>query len=403
MGASSGSWVLRAARVIDARSDRPLTGVELLIQDGRIQQLRPIEASLPPDVEVEDFGDATILPGLVDAHVHYTIDSRHPDAIHHAATRSATETAFVGARNARTALQSGVTTARSAGAAHDLDIGLASALAMGLIPGPRLLAAGRALTITGGHGQYFGIEVDDIAAMVTATRRLVRDGAEIIKVIASEAAMMVGDLAGVPELDREEIAEIVTEAARLGRRVMAHAQSSDAVVAAAQAGVTSVEHAFLADARALEVLLESGAYLTPTLSVTDVYAHATDLHPEVADRQRTISRLHRASCERAIALGIPMLAGSDCGVPRVEPDVLPREVRLLHEHGLSPMAAIKAATANGAEALGIDGSVGTIAAGKQADLVVVRGDPLLDLRALEKPLAVLQRGEVVVRDGMMVA
>jgi len=394
--------ILRAARVLDPASSGPLVDAEVVVEDDVIRAIRPWGGPASPTDVIEEFPGATILPGLVDAHVHYTIDGREEDAIHRAWERHAAETSFVGARNARLALASGVTTARSAGAAHDLDIPLARAIAAGLIPGPRLLPAGAALTITGGHGRFFGTEVDDVPSMVRETRRLVRDGASHVKVVASEAAMLVGQLAGVSELGHDEIAPIVAETARLGRRVMAHAQNSASVVAAATAGVTTVEHAFLADDAALRVLKERGAYLTPTLAVTDVYACAQDLAPAVAARQREISEQHRASCQRAIELGIPLLAGSDCGVPRIMPDMLAREVRLLEEHGLSALEALRAATLTGAQALGVDHLVGSLEVGLQADLLVVPDDPLHDLRVLERPIAVFQGGIPVARDGVAV-
>ena len=400
--ASATRRILRASRVLDPAGSEPLVDAEVVVEDHVIRAVRPWGGPASSADVIEEFPGATILPGLVDAHVHYTIDGREQDAIHGAWERDPAETSFIGARNARLALAAGVTTARSAGAAHDLDIPLARAIAAGLTPGPRLLPAGAALTITGGHGRFFGVEVDDVPSMVRETRRLVRDGANHVKVVASEAAMLVGHLAGVSELGRDEIAAIVAEAARLGRRVMAHAQNSASVVAAATAGVTTVEHAFLADEGALQVLKERGSYLTPTLAVTDVYAHAQDLAPEVEARQRDISEQHRASCQRAIELGIPLLAGSDCGVPRIMPDMLAREVRLLAEHGLPALEALRAATSTGAQALGVDHLVGSLQAGLQADLLVVPEDPLHDLRVLERPIVVFQGGRPVARHGEVI-
>ena len=398
---NSDCLVLRAARVIDAVADHAEEGLELLIRGGRVEELRPV-GEPPPDAEVITLPDATLLPGLIDAHVHYTIDGNLPDGIAAGARHSPAQAALIGARNALSALVSGVTTARSAGASRGLDIALAAAIAAGDVPGPRLLPAGPAITITGGHGQQFGIEVDDPTEMVRAVRRLVRDGAEVIKAVASEAAMLTGPRAGIAELTQEEIHHVVEEAGRLARRVLVHAQDSASVTAAARAGATSVEHAFLADGDALLALRDSGAYLTPTLSVTDVYAHRDDLSAEVEERQRELSRLHRRSSERAVELGIPLIAGTDCGVPAVMPDMLPREVRLLHNHGLSPIEAIRSATSTAAQALGLAGEVGRLEPGFVADVLVVRGDPLADLRALEAPLLVVQGGAVTVRDGCLV-
>lgn len=380
---------------MDAVSDQARRGLEILVQEGLIAAVRPVGGPAPDGIPVLELPDATVLPGLVDCHVHYTIDPRLDvaDGIADGGSDPPQRCVLVGARNAREALRSGVTTARSAGASRGLDIALAAAIERGDVPGPRLLAAGPAITITGGHGRHFGIEVDSVTEMIRAVRRIVADGAQVIKAIASEAAMLTTGLAGVQELSREELAAIVAEAHRLERRVLAHAQGAAAVVAAAEAGVDSIEHAFLAGDAALRSIATSGAFLTPTLSVTDVYAGLEGLSEPVRARQRAISAQHRASCERAIELGIPLVAGTDCGVRGVLPDMLPREILLLADHGLTPIEAIRSGTVRGAQLLGLSDEIGTVEVGKRADLLVVRGDPLADLDALADPLLVVKHGQ----------
>lgn len=197
-------------------------------------------------------------------------------------------------------------------------------------------------------------------------------------------------------MDAEEIAAIVREAGRLGRRVLVHAQDDVSVEAAARAGATSVEHAFLASDHALRVLADSGSALTPTLVVTDVYSSLPGLDPAQQARQTELSVAHRRSCEEAVRLGIPLVAGTDCGLRGVRADMISREIELLVDHGLSPMEAVRAATSRAAEVLGVDGQVGTVAAGMTADLIVVDGDPLVDVTVLRRPLLVITRGRVVV-------
>ena len=296
---------------------------------------------------------------------------------------------------AQRALLSGVTTARSAGSPAALDLILRDAIAEGFIAGPRLLAAGLAITITGGHGRHFGREADGEIELVRAVRANVRDGSDVIKIVSSEAAMLSTAVAGVEELTQPEIAAIVGEARRLHRRVLSHAQNSAAVIASARGGVASVEHAFLADDAALDVLRESGAFLVPTLVVTDVWKNLPGLSDLQRRRQSEIEVAHRRSCETAIRLGIPIATGTDCGVRGVMPDMVWREALLVHQHGASPMAAIKSATSVAARLLGLESEIGTIEAGKVADLLLVDGDPLADLRVLERPSLVMQRGIVV--------
>ena len=389
--------VLRPDRVLDMVTGRSAQHSEVVVDQGRIAAVRPV-GSVPDD----DLGDRlvrlagmTLLPGLIDVHCHYTIDPDLPDGITRGSQDPAEHCVLVGARSAREALQSGVTTARSGGASRGLDVPLAHAIRDGLISGPRLIPAGPAVTITGGHGLHFGVQADGVVGLVAALRGVVRDGAEVIKLVASEAAMLVGTNAAVPELTEEELVALVAEARRLGRRVLAHAQSAEAVTAAARAGVDSVEHAFLADEAALEELARSGSFLTPTLTVTDVYSMLDDLPLERRERQSLLSERHRRSCERAIELGIPLAAGTDCGVPSVYSSMIAREVRLMTEHGLPAPEAIAAATSGAARLLGVEEQVGTIRPGLSADLIAVEGDPLEEIRALEAVKMVVQGGRVV--------
>jgi imidazolonepropionase-like amidohydrolase len=200
---------------------------------------------------------------------------------------------------------------------------------------------------------------------------------------------------GDAELTETEIAAIVGDARRLTVRVMSHAQGPESVVASARGGVDSVEHAWLADRDAIEVLAASGAFLVPTLVVTDVNRDLPGLTPVQRERQDLIERAHRASCEAAIELGVPLATGTDTGEVGVTSDMVWREVALLHDHGASAMAAIQAATSAAARLLGLDAEVGTVAPGMIADLVLVDGDPLADLGRLAAPLLVMQAGRVV--------
>ena len=390
------SVVLRADRVIDGSRDHALVGHDVTIAGDRIVAVGPSGADA--EARTIDLEGASLLPGLIDSHTHYLFDPEveSGNSVELAAGRSIPELMMTGARNARVALGAGVTTARSAGAPHDLDIALAAGIAAGDIAGPRLLAAGRAVTITGGHGTPFGVRADTIPEMVRAVRQLVAEGADVIKAVASEAAMRTDGRAGVAEMDAEEIAAIVEEAGRLGRRVMVHAQDDESVEAAARSGAASVEHAFLAGEGALRALATSGSALTPTLVVTDVYSTLRGLDSVQRARQEELSAAHRRSCETAVRLGIPLVAGTDCGLRGVRADMIGREIELLADHGLSPMDALRAATSRAAEVLGLGHLVGRIAPGMVADLIAVAGDPTEDARVLRQPLLVLQRGRVVV-------
>ena len=390
--------VVENVRLIDGIADHAMSAMDVTIDGQRISMVRPhVHGAAPmfPEGTVIDGAGRTLLPGFVDCHSHYPIDPLDADGFALFKHEPPERVILRAARSAAAALRAGVTTSRSGGAPGNLDVVLLAAIAHGDVPGPRLLAAGPALTITGGHGWLFGREADGEPELARAVRINVRDGADHIKAVASEAAMLTTAVAGVEELTQPELEAIVREAARLRRRVMAHAQGDQAIRNAARAGVASVEHAFLADDETLEVLKESGATLVPTLTVTDVWSSLPGRTPDQQARQATLTRLHRRSAEVAIAMGIPIATGTDCGVRGVLPEHIAREIRNVHEHGASPMAAIKAGTVNGARLLGLEDEIGTVSAGKLADLVLVDGDPLLDLRRLEAPRMVIQRGRVV--------
>ena len=398
--------VFTDARLIDGVGDTPREHVDVVVgDDGRIASVAPHEPrhwaghDATDDLQVIGAAGHTLLPGFVDVHVHYTIDARleTPDGILDALGQDPATAAFIGAGNARRALHAGVTTARSAGAAHSRDIALRDAINARHVEGPWLSAAGGSITITGGHGWQFGYEADGPHEIIKLARSLARDGADHFKIVSSEAAQITSAVAGAIEMTPDEIRAVVDEARRLHRTVMSHAQPSGAVVASARGGVDSVEHAFLADRAALEVVKECGTTLTPTLTVTDVWSTIPGVGQDVVDNQKRLSVTHRRSAETAVELGIPLVAGTDCGVRGVTSDMLWREIWNLHDHGLSAMDAIKAGTVSGARVMGLAQDRGTLEPGKRADIVMVWGDPLTDLKRLSDLSLVMKAGSIVRR------
>ena len=391
------SLILHNVRLFDGIDDALREHCDVIIDGDRITAIENTRAWTPNEHTVISAADCTLLPGLIDCHAHYVFDPWEPDPFGTANREPQTRTILRAARCARVALESGVTTTRDAGAPFQLNFMLRDAIAAGLVPGPRILAPGLAVTITGGHGTQFGRQADGLDELKKAVREQIRDGADVIKIIASEAAMLTTGEAGVEELTQEEIDVLVREARRRGLRIFSHAQNCTSLIRSARAGVDSVEHAFLADAEAIGVLKECGTTLVPTLTVTAATLEQTDLAPALRRRMLEIREVHWASCEEAIRQGVNVVAGTDCGVPGILPNMLWREIRLLHERGLSKANALRAATSRAAELLGVDTQVGTVEKGKQADLILVQGNPLDDLARLETVELVIKEGKIVHR------
>ena len=398
------SLLVRAVRLIDGVSAEPRERVDVVLEGRLIARIEDHDPSRLVDAgtTVVEGSGRTLLPGLIDAHAHYTFDPTE-GSLQTIAMRP-DETILESARgHAALALQAGITTARGAGSIRNLECVLRDEIADQRTPGPRLVAAGTAVGSVGGHGAVFGLEARGEAGLAEAARRVLAGGADVVKVVASEAAMLTttghapGTMVfGAPELTVDELRGVVTAAREARRRVMCHAQDSESVRRSAMAGATSVEHAWLADEAAIETIAASGAWLVPTLVVTDVNRTLPGLTPVQRERQDLIEVRHRASTETAIRLGVPLATGTDTGEVGVTADMVWREISLLHEHGASPMAAIQAATSSAARLLGVDDEVGTIEVGKVADLLLVDGDPVADLGALARPAAVWQGGRPVV-------
>jgi len=395
--------LIRAVRVIDGVGDDPLPSLDVLVADGRIMEISAHDPAreVPTGSPVVEGLGRTLLPGLIDAHAHYTFDPTE-GSLQAIASRSDADILAAAAGHAARALRAGVTTARGAGSIRNLECSLRDSIAAGRVAGPRIVAAGTAVGSVGGHGSAFGLEAEGQAGLAAATRQVISDGADVVKVVASEAAMLTTTglppgamVFGAPELSADELRAIVETATALGRRVMSHAQDSESVRRSVEAGVASVEHAWLADEGAIESLAASGAYLVPTLVVTDVNRTLPGLTPVQRERQDLIERLHRVSTETAIRLGVPLATGTDTGEVGVTADMVWREVILLYDHGALPMTAIKAATSSAARLLGVDRETGSIEVGKVADLVLVEGDPIVDLSRLASPVAVWQGGRSV--------
>jgi imidazolonepropionase-like amidohydrolase len=387
--------VLRAPRLLDGTGAQPVDDAALLLDGGRIAYAGPA-AGLPEGAgrfEALDFPGATLLPGLVDAHVHL-VASGGPDLAADVPGTEA-ERMLAAVVNARRQLEAGVTLVRDLGSPGAEAVLAGRAVEAGTIPGPRVVASGPAVTMTGGHIPYLGRVTDGVEAMRAAVRANLALGARCIKVVATGGVLTPGVDPREPAYTQAELDALVDEAHRLGLTVAAHAIGEGGVVAALRAGVDSVEHGMFLDQRAIDLFLETGARLSATFLAPHGILAGPSVPGWIKDRARPAAEAQARSFRAAVSAGVPAVAGTDAGTPDNPHGGIAREVAFMAEAGLDVLLAVKAATAEAADLLGVPDR-GVLRQGAAADVLVAGGDVAADLGALQRPLAVFQDGRRVV-------
>jgi len=396
--------VLHAARVLDVKSGKTLADQTIVIENSKIVSSgAAADVKVPPDAIRIDLPNATVLPGLIDAHTHITFD---PKFGYDRLAISVPREALTGAKNARITLLAGFTTIRNVGASEFADVALRDAVNAGDVPGPRMLVSGPALSITGGHCdnnmlpfEYHATEdgvADGIAAVQHKVRENIKYGSDLIKVCATGGVLSLGDNPQHSQYTLEEMKAIVADAHRLGRKVAAHAHGAEGIRWAAEAGVDSIEHGSYIDDAAIAVMKEHGTYLVPTLYLGDwMIENAGLMHlpPPLLAKAQEVIPAARKNIAHAFASGVKVAFGTDAAV--YPHGLNAHEFAVMVKLGLTPLQAIQAATINAADLLGWSGKVGTLEPGAWADIVAVDGDPLKDVTTLERVKFVMKGGEVV--------
>ncbi len=387
--------VLRAPRVFDG--ERLLDGPhEVRIEDEYV-------VSVDPAGHIEeggslDFEDVTILPGLVDAHVHLSLDAS-PDinALINSDTPAAA--ALRSALNARRHLAAGITTVRDLGSPGGVVTDVARAVGTPLLPlAPEIVAAGQVLTITGGHGFFMGREVDGPDGFRWGARAEIKGGARTLKLVATGGVITEQGFPGATATTVEELSAAAEEAHKVGLRVAAHAHGTEGIKNAIRAGVDTVEHASYLDDEAIELFIENDVWMVSTLIASErLMPHLDDpeMPAHVRDKIRNHTSQEAASLERAIAAGVRIAAGTDAGTGYNPHGGLAHQIVLLGRHGMTPERALTGATWDAARAIGLAERSGRLATGRRADLLVVDGDPFTDLEALHDVHTVYVRGRSV--------
>jgi imidazolonepropionase-like amidohydrolase len=400
--ATSHAMVLRAARLLDVKNGRLIRPGEVLVLGERILEVGS-SVKRPDGAEVIDLGDCTLMPGLIDAHVHLFL---HPGAEDlQTVQESVPQRTIIALLAARDDLMAGFTAERDMGTegAGSADTAVRNAINEGLVPGPRLRISGNAINILGGHEDAIGYNpaqhvlanadyANNQAELVSVMRQQFKEGADFTKIYETGPdSVRNGQFSTVYQYSEAELKAAVEEAARVGKRVAVHATGEPGTLFAARAGVASIDHANQLSDETMRLMREKQIFAVPTFTIFEYFANHADT-PARAAREHAMLDLHQQEFRKQIAAGVPMAVGSDVGpFPH---GTQARELALMAKYGMPQAAVLQADLLNGAKLLGWDGQIGVLEAGYLADIIAVSGDPLQDISAVENVSFVMKGGTV---------
>jgi imidazolonepropionase-like amidohydrolase len=403
--------VLKAAHLFDAAAGKIVSPGIVVVRGDRIEAVGA-GARLPEGAKVIDFGDATLTPGFIDAHVHLSgqsSDNYYKDFFD-GMMQMPPEQALMATRYTKAMVEAGFTTVRDLGDSDYISLGLRNAIKAGAVEGPRMLVANYAIGSTGGHADQDPIRPDILAQATpikgvcngpdecrAAVRYQMKYGADVIKFMPSGGVLSLADPVDVPQLTQDEMNAIVSEAHSWHRKVAAHCHGDLAAKMAIKAGVDSIEHGTFLQEDTLKLMKEKGVYLVPTLFATYwVGSHLDEYPPAIAEKARAAAAQSQKMFAMAVKAGTKVAFGTDAAV---EPHGLgAKEFSLMISAGFTPVQALQAATVNAADLLGVSADSGTLEAGKRADIVVLAGNPIEDIHVTEHPKLVMAAGKIVRQD-----
>ena len=399
--------VIKAGRMIDTINGRVLTDQVIIIEGDRIKEVGS-GLAIPAGATVIDLSKMTVLPGLTDAHTHITTQAGG-DYYEELFRKSFIDEAVNAHIYSKRTLEAGFTTVRNVGASAFIDVALKRSIDKGDIVGPRVIPATMFIGSTGSHGDLNGFSpwlddktppdmsgiADGVDALRKKVRYLIKYGAEVIKFGASAGVLTEEESVGAPQFSQEEMNAIVDEAKLHGVKVCAHAHGTEAIKMAIRAGVASVEHGSLIDEEGIRMMKERGTYLDADIYNDDyILAEYAKFNTpkKIMDKERSIGRLQRENFKKAVLAGVKIAFGTDAGVYPHGWNA--KQFAKMVEWGMTPMSAIQASTVNNADLFGWSDRIGSITAGKYADIVAVDGDPLQNVGILENIGFVMKGGAI---------
>ncbi|HUP37561.1 MAG TPA: amidohydrolase family protein [Candidatus Limnocylindria bacterium] len=393
--AGSDTLVLSGARIIDGTGAEPVRGRSVVVERGVITAV--VEDARAPRGHGMDLAGHTLLPGLINCHVHLCLGAE-ADPVRPLREEPLALTAIRALLRARETARAGVTTVRDLGGREYVEFAARRAIQEGLIDGPRIVAAGRPVCMTGGHGHWLGREADGPDDARKAVREQLKAGADVIKVIATGGVMTPGVEPGSPQLTLDELRAAIEEASRAGRRTAAHAMAATGISDAIDAGITSIEHGVYLTEEIVAHMRRDGTFLVPTLNAPVAIATgglAAGIPEYMVRKSEQVVPAHVASFQLALRAGVRIAAGADSGTPLNFHGSLLPELTLMVKYGMTPLEVIRAATVTAADCLGLGEVTGRVAPGYAADLIAVAGDPAERIDALADLKLVLVNGRVI--------
>lgn len=387
-------WILKGGSIIDGLNDDVLENSYIKVEDGRITEVKEGEPGDAEGFEIIDCTGKYILPGLIDCHVHLIWNgSADPQSL--IKNEENDRIALEAYKHALDTLKLGVTTVRDLGAPDRTVLHVRNVIDSGLLSGPTIIAAGAPICMTGGHVYYLGYESDGPDEVRKNTRRVLKEGADLVKVMATGGIYTKGEEPGSVQLTIEELSAAKEEALKKNKKVSAHADGIEGIMNCLEVGIDTIEHGIYADRQALEIMKNQGTFLVPTMAVMRQLISSPDIPAYALEKAKQVVGPHFSMLQEAVQIGVKIATGTDCGSPLTPPRYYFDELAIMHEAGMSEMEVIKASTSVAAECLGIEDQRGSISPGKFADLLIADSNPLNDLNSLRGDKLVMKNGVLV--------